>query len=72
MDHTVAGVIVHVDDVGHGEDAGQGHLASIITSCSLYNMIPVTAYLVGEGGHGDPLPGAGDQGRGAGGEVRRV
>ena len=33
MDHTVAGVIVHVDDVGHGEDAGQGHLASIITSC---------------------------------------
>ena len=27
VDHTVPGVIVHVDDVGHGEDACQGHLA---------------------------------------------
>ena len=26
MNHSVAGLVVHVDDVGHGQDAGQSHL----------------------------------------------
>ena len=70
MDHTVAGVIVHVDDVRHSEDAGQGHLSLRIATVfrSMYDAL----HLIGEGRHCDPLPGAGDHGRGAGGEVTRV
>ena len=71
VNHTVTGVIVHVDDVGHGEDASQGYLA-LLSCYKIQIIIPLTAHLVGEGGHGDSLPGAGDQGGGAGREVTRV
>ena len=45
----------------------------IITSCDYVQInVSLTAHLVGEGGHGDSLPGASDQGGGAGREVTRV
>ena len=71
MDHTVTGIIVHVDDVRHSEDAGQGHLSLPVVT--IFRLTQYDAlHLIGEGCHCDPLPGAGDQGCGAGGEVTRV
>ena len=70
MDHTVAGVIVHVDDVRHSEDAGQGHLSMRVAT--IFRSIYDALHLIGEGRHCDPLPCAGDHRRGAGGEVTGV